>query len=64
MMKRTLWTRLTALALVALLVGLSRMYLGVHTPLDVGVSYLIGGGLAIVLYFCFKDEKSFEKNKK
>ena len=34
---------------VCLLVPLSRMYLGVHTPLDVGVSFLIATVLIIVL---------------
>ena len=54
------WVRWLCLAVIVI-VPFSRMYLGVHTPLDVGVSYLIGGGLAIGLYFCFKDERSFEK---
>lgn len=31
--------------LLVLLIAFSRMYLGVHTPLDVGVSFLIGLGL-------------------
>ncbi len=35
---------------ILLLVALSRMYLGVHTPLDVGVSLLIGAVLVFVLY--------------
>ncbi len=33
-----------------LLVAFSRMYLGVHTPADVGVSLLIGGVLVFVFY--------------
>lgn len=37
-----------------LLTGLSRMYLGVHTPLDVGVSLLIGTGLVFGLYPVFE----------
>ena len=42
-----------------LLTGLSRMYLGVHTPADVGVSLLVGAFLVFVLYPFFKrgDEK-------
>lgn len=41
----------TVLAVVmTLLVGFSRMYLGVHTPLDVGVS--LATGLVTVLFFC------------
>ena len=43
------WLRIT-LALLILLVAFSRMYLGVHTPLDVGVSLLIGALLIFVLY--------------
>lgn len=33
-----------------LLVPLSRMYLGVHTPLDVGVSFVIATVLVLILY--------------
>ena len=40
--------RITAAALM-LLVPFSRMYLGCHTPLDVGVSFLLGVFLAITL---------------
>ncbi len=42
-----------------LLTGLSRMYLGVHTPLDVGVSLLIGAVLVFGVYPFFEhgDEK-------
>ena len=37
-------------AILILLVSFSRMYLGVHTPADVGVSLLIGGVLVFVFY--------------
>ncbi len=40
--------------LLILLTGLSRMYLGVHTPLDVGVSLLIGVVLVFALYPLFE----------
>ena len=48
------WLRkrwVTVLCIVmTLLVGFSRMYLGVHTPLDVGVSLAIGAVLVFVFY--------------
>ncbi len=43
------------LVLLTLLVGLSRMYLGVHTPWDVGVSLVIGTALVFGLYPLFRD---------
>ena len=43
------WVRITGIA-ICLLVALSRMYLGVHTPKDVIVSLLIGTALVLVLY--------------
>ena len=46
---------------VILLVAFSRMYLGVHTPLDVGVSLVIGAALTFSLYPVFKSEERFEK---
>jgi undecaprenyl-diphosphatase len=36
--------------LLLLLTAFSRMYLGVHTPLDVGVSLLLGAGTVVVFY--------------
>lgn len=47
------WVRAAAIA-AAVLVPLSRMYLGVHTPLDVGVSVAIALGLIFVLYPLFR----------
>lgn len=44
-----LWLRVTCIVL-ALLVAVSRMYLGVHTPADVGVGLLIGVVLVLALY--------------
>lgn len=46
---KTKWVRITCIAF-AILVPFSRMYLGVHTPLDVFVSC----GIAIVLIFAIK----------
>ena len=42
------WLRITCIAL-CVLIPLSRMYLGVHTPLDVGVSILIAVVLALAI---------------
>ena len=53
------WTKKTWLKIVCavmiVLVAFSRMYLGVHTPLDVGVSVVIGVLLLLVLYPLFRD---------
>ena len=46
---KQLWLRIVSIAL-CILVPLSRLYLGVHTPLDVGVSYLVAIALIAVLY--------------
>lgn len=43
---KTLWVRIASIA-ICILVPLSRMYLGVHTPLDVSISV----GIAILLVF-------------
>ena len=48
LVRREKWLRAVCIAL-CLLVPLSRMYLGVHTPLDVGVALL--SGIALVLVF-------------
>lgn len=46
---RQKWLRIVCIALL-LLTSFSRMYLGVHTPLDVGVSLAISAVLIFVLY--------------
>jgi hypothetical protein len=38
------------------------MYLGVHTPLDVGVSLVLGVLICALLYPCFKTEERMEKS--
>ncbi len=46
---RRTWLRIGCIIIIAL-VALSRMYLGVHTPLDVGVSLAIGALLVLFVY--------------
>ena len=46
------WIRITGIAM-ALLIPLTRMYLGVHTPLDVGVSIAIALALICILWPLF-----------
>lgn len=46
---KTGWVRLICIAL-CVLIPFSRMYLGVHTPLDVGVGYVISLILLLTLY--------------
>lgn len=46
--------RIVLIFLIAL-TGFSRMYVGVHTPLDVGVSLIIGTVLVFVIYPFFRD---------
>ncbi len=50
---KTLWLRISAIAL-CVLVPLSRMYLGVHTPMDVGVSICVALLLVFVGYPLFQ----------
>ena len=53
------WVQIVSIVIL-LLVSFSRMYLGVHTPKDVGVSFVIAVILLLVLYplFLKMDEKS------
>ena len=54
------WVRIVTVTLI-ILVALSRMYLGVHTPLDVGVSLLLGAALVFGFYPMFKTEERFKR---
>lgn len=54
MSSRRKWLRVL-LVLLALLTGFSRMYLGVHTPWDVGVSLMLAVVLVLVLHPVFRD---------
>lgn len=47
------WVQIVCVILL-LLVSFSRMYLGVHTPMDVGVSFVIATILLLVLYPVFE----------
>ena len=58
---RQKWLRIVC-GVFIVLVPLSRMYLGVHTPLDVGVSFALAAVLVIALWPCFRDEERFRKN--
>jgi undecaprenyl-diphosphatase len=54
------WLKLACLTVI-ILVALSRMYLGVHTPLDVTVSLGIAAALVFGFYFVFRTDESTEK---
>lgn len=47
--------------IVILLVAFSRMYLGVHTLLDVGVSLVFAAALVLLLRPVFEDDAKFDK---
>ena len=57
------WLRICC-AVFIILVPFSRMYLGVHTPLDVGVSFACAVVLVIALWPCFRGDEQFDKNIK
>lgn len=46
---------------IVVLIGFSRMYLGVHTPLDVGVAFALGLVLMLALYPLFRDIEAHPK---
>ena len=54
------WVRISAVVIIVL-VAFSRMWLGVHTPKDVGVSLLIAAALVFGLYPIFSSEERFNK---
>lgn len=57
---KTLWLRGISIAL-CVLVPLSRLYLGVHTPLDVGVSIVIALALVFGLYPLIRNAQNSSK---
>ena len=54
------WVRGVCIALIVL-VPFSRMYLGVHTPLDVSVAFLMAAALLALFYPVFRSEQSMAK---
>ena len=54
------WLR-AACILLMLLVAFSRMYLGVHTPLDVGVSFFVAAALLCIFHPVFKSDANAYK---
>ena len=54
------WKTVLCVTIIAL-VGFSRMYLGVHTPLDVVVSLLVALGIILLLRPIFATDESFKK---
>lgn len=54
------WVKLSSLAVI-LLVAFSRMYLGVHTPLDVLTSLMVACALVFAFHFVFRTEESVNK---
>ena len=54
------WLKITTLVII-ILVAFSRMYLGVHTPLDVCVSLVIAAALVFAFHFVFRSEESTAK---
>ncbi len=50
------WVKVASIVII-LLVSFSRMYLGVHTPYDVGASLLIASGLVFLFYQVFRTEE-------
>lgn len=57
---RQRWLRVLC-GVFIVLVPFSRMYLGVHTPLDVGVSFAAAVVLVLALRPCFRDEERLRK---
>ncbi|MBO4216307.1 MAG: phosphatase PAP2 family protein [Clostridia bacterium] len=55
------WLRAVFFALI-ILIPFSRMYLGVHTPLDVGAAFAVAAALSLALYPCFKDGERAERS--
>ena len=59
-MTKRKWVRAVCIVFM-LLVPFSRMYLGVHTPLDVGVAFAMALALLAALYPAFRSEQTMHK---
>lgn len=57
---RQRWVKISCVVLI-LLVSFSRMYLGVHTPMDVLTSLMIATGLVFAFHFVFRTEECVNK---
>ncbi|MBO4916226.1 MAG: phosphatase PAP2 family protein [Oscillospiraceae bacterium] len=57
---KQVWLRVVCCVLI-LLVPFSRMYLGVHTPLDVGVAFACAVALVLAFFPCFRDDARMKK---
>ncbi len=55
------WKRVVPCVALILLVGFSRMYLGVHTLLDVAVSLIFAAALVLILRPVFVDDAKYDK---
>ena len=54
------WIKISCISII-LLVAFSRMYLGVHTPMDVLTSLVVASGLVFAFHFVFRTEESVNK---
>ncbi len=57
---RQKWLRIACCACIVL-VPFSRMYLGVHTPMDVGVSFAVALALVFAFWPCYRDDARFAR---
>lgn len=60
-LRKEKWLRVLCVVLIAL-ISFSRMYLGVHTPLDVFAGMAIGIAMVLILCPFCKDDAAFEKS--
>ena len=51
---------LVAAVMYVLMIGFSRLYLGVHYPTDVAAGWLLGAGWVVTVYTIFKSNRRFK----